>query len=75
MILDKTSPHGKTIHIGIQPILSEHKKVFDDIPSGLSPKRGFEHTIELEEGAKPLITTPYLHPHKFKKEIEKSKNY
>jgi hypothetical protein len=34
--------------------------------------RGFEHTIELEEGAKPVITTPYRHPKKFKDEIEKA---
>jgi hypothetical protein len=26
----------------------------------------------LEEGAKPIITTPYRHPKKFKDEIEKS---
>jgi hypothetical protein len=32
--------------------------------------RGFEHIIELEEGAKPVITTPYRHPKKHKDEIE-----
>jgi hypothetical protein len=31
----------------------------------------FEHTIELEEGAKPMITPPYRHPRRFKDEIEK----
>jgi hypothetical protein len=31
----------------------------------------FEHTIELEEGAKPMITPPYFHPRSFKDEIEK----
>ena len=31
--------------------------------------RGFEHTIELESGAKPVITTLYRHPKKFKDEI------
>jgi hypothetical protein len=30
------------------------------------------HTIELEEGAKPVITTPYKHPKTFKDEIEKA---
>jgi hypothetical protein len=32
-----------------------------------------KHTIiELEEGAKPVITTPYRHPTKYKDEIEKA---
>lgn len=71
MILDKTSSWGKRIHIDIQSILNKHQKVFGDIPLGLPPKRGFEHTIELE-GAKPMIITPYRHPQKFKEEIEKT---
>ena len=41
-----------------------------DIPPGIPLHRGFEHTIELEPGAKPVITTPYRHPKKFKDEIE-----
>jgi hypothetical protein len=36
------------------------------------PDRGFEHIIELEAGAKPIITTPYRHPKKYKDEIEKA---
>ena len=62
----------KSIHIDIQPILKRHKKVFSDIPPGLPPKRGFEHSIELEEGTKPIVTTPYHHPHRYKEEIEKT---
>jgi hypothetical protein len=42
------------------------------IPLGRPPDRGFEHTIELEEGAKPMITPPYHHPRRFKDEIEKA---
>ena len=42
------------------------------IPPGRPPDRGFEHTIELEEGAKPMITPPYRHPRRFKDEIEKA---
>ena len=72
MILDESTTHGQTTHIDIHPILMKHKRVFDDIPPGLPPKRGFEHSIELEEGAKPVITIPYRHPHKFKEEIEKT---
>lgn len=72
LILDKTTPKGKSIHVDIQPLLKKHKKVFSDIPPGLPPKRGFEHSIELEEGSKPMVTTPYCHPHKYKEEIEKT---
>jgi hypothetical protein len=71
MILDKSTTQDKAIHINIQPITKKYRKVFEEIPLGLPPKRGFEHTIELEEGAKPIITTPYRHPHEFKEEIEK----
>jgi hypothetical protein len=33
---------------------------------------GFDHIIEMEEGAKPVITMPYRHPKKYKEEIEKA---
>jgi hypothetical protein len=46
--------------------------VFGLIPLGVPPDRGFEHIIELEAGAKPVITTPYRHPKKYKDEIEKA---
>jgi hypothetical protein len=38
----------------------------------LLPDMGFEHTIELEEGAKRMITAPYRLPRRFKDEIEKA---
>ena len=56
----------------LQDILSRHEKVFMDIPRGIPLHRGFEHTIELESGAKPIITTLYRHPKKFKDEIEQT---
>jgi hypothetical protein len=56
----------------IQRIIDMHSKVFEPIPPGAPPDRGFEHIIELEEGAKPVITTPYRHPKKYKDEIEKA---
>jgi hypothetical protein len=56
----------------IQRIIDNHNKVFEPIPPGKPPDRGFEHIIELEEGAKPVITTPYRHPKKYKDEIEKA---
>jgi hypothetical protein len=59
-------------HVDIQVLLSKHDKVSGQIPPGRPPDRGFEHTIELEKGAKLVITTPYRHPKKFKDEIEKT---
>jgi hypothetical protein len=56
----------------IQEILDKHHKVFGPIPPRVPPDMGFEHIIELEEGAKPVITTPYRHPNKYKDEIEKA---
>jgi hypothetical protein len=56
----------------IKKILDRHHKVFWLIPPGVPPDRGFEHIIEIEAGAKPVITTPYKHPKKYKDEIEKA---
>jgi hypothetical protein len=56
----------------IKRILDKHHKVFGPIPPGVPPDRGFEHIIELESRAKPVITTPYRHPEKYKDEIEKA---
>jgi hypothetical protein len=64
---------GKVHYIPeIKRILDKHKKVFGPIPPGVPPDRGFEHIIELEVGAKPVITMPYRHPKKYKDEIEKA---
>jgi hypothetical protein len=52
----------------IQRIIDRHNKVFEPIP----PDMGFEHIIELEEGTKPVITTPYKHPNKYTNDIEKA---
>jgi hypothetical protein len=46
--------------------------VFRLIPPGVPLDRGFEHIIELEAGAKPIITTPYRHPRKYRYEIDKA---
>lgn len=53
-------------------MLDKHKRVFEDMPLGIPPNRGFEHIIELEEHAKPVITAPYRHPKHSKKEIERT---
>jgi hypothetical protein len=66
-IMSQTDDEGRRhYHADIQDLLSRHDKVFGKIPPGIPPDRGFEQTIELEEGAKPVITTPYRHPKKFK---------
>jgi hypothetical protein len=52
--------------------LGRHQQVFEAIPPRRPPDRGFEHTIELDNGAKPMITPPYRHPRRFKDEIEKA---
>jgi hypothetical protein len=49
----------------IKRILDKHQKVFGSIPPGVPSDRGFEHIIELEAGAKPIITTPYRHLKKY----------
>ena len=72
LILNKSTPQYSAIHIAIEPIIKKHRRVFEEIPLGLPPKRGFEHIIELEKDAKLVITTPYHHPKKYKDEIEKA---
>jgi hypothetical protein len=43
----------------IRALLSQYEPVFGPIPPGRPPDRGFEHMIEMEEGATPVITAPY----------------
>jgi hypothetical protein len=56
----------------VDDYLGKNHHQLPKIPPGRPPDKGFEHTIELEEGAKPLITPPYRHPRRFKDEIEKA---
>ena len=39
----------------LHTVFDKHSTVFISIPLGIPPHRGFEHTIELEEGAKYVI--------------------
>lgn len=59
-------------HPDILKLISQHIMVFGSIPPGVPPNRGTEHVIGLEEGAKPMITTPYRHSKRHKDEIEKT---
>ena len=50
----------------------KYDRVFNDITPGRPLDRGIEHIIELEEGTKPMMVTPYRHPKRLKDEIEKT---
>jgi hypothetical protein len=70
--MEKPSQDHQHYPVDIQALLGKHERVFEPFPAGRPPDRGFEHVIELEEGSKPMITTPYRHPKRFKDEIEKA---
>jgi hypothetical protein len=67
----KDSKGRQRYQIEMRNLLGRYQQVFCSIPPGRPPDKGFEHTIELE-GAKPMITTPYCHPRRFKDEIKKA---
>ena len=52
--------------------MNRYSIVFGDIPLGQPPNQGFDHTIELEDGVKAVITTPYRHPKAYRDEIERA---
>jgi hypothetical protein len=68
----KDSEGREHYHPQIRELMGQYEPVFGPIPPERPPERGFEHTIELEAGATPVITAPYRHPKKFKDEIEKA---
>ena len=63
---------GQVVHLDVQSILDIYAMVFGDIPPGQPPDRGFEHTIELEQGTQAVITTLYGHPKAYKDDIERA---
>lgn len=58
-------------HPYIHELRVKNKKVFSDITLGKPLDQGIDHIIELEEGEKPVMVTPYQHPKQLKDEIEK----
>jgi hypothetical protein len=68
----KDSEGREQYHPQIRELLGRYEPFFGLIQPRRLPDRGFEHMIELEAWATPMITTPYRHPKKFKDEIEKA---
>ncbi|MCH91524.1 RNA-directed DNA polymerase (Reverse transcriptase) [Trifolium medium] len=54
----------------LEGLLQRFSQVFKE-PSGLPPKRGREHAINLVEGQSAVNVRPYRYPHHHKNEIEK----
>ena len=46
-----TPQDDRVFHVDIQSVMDRHGRVFGDIPPRVPPDRGFEHGIELEDGA------------------------
>lgn len=67
-----TSKGEITSHDEIQEVLEKHMDVFEDMPKGLPPQRGFEHILELEPRSKQMMITPYKNPLIYKDEIERT---
>jgi hypothetical protein len=72
VVTENTQGKHQSYSCDMQRINDKHMNVFGPIPPGKTSYRGFEHIIELEEEDKPVITTPYRNPKKFKDEIEKA---
>jgi hypothetical protein len=53
-------------------LLGKHEIVFKPFLARRPPNIGFDHVIDIEEGLKLVITTPYRNSKRFKDEIEKS---
>jgi hypothetical protein len=57
--MEKPSEECQHYLVEIQALFGKHERVFEPLPTRRPSDRGFEHVIELEEGLKPVITTPY----------------
>jgi hypothetical protein len=70
--MEKPSQHRQHYHMDIHGFHGKHEVLLEPLPISRPPNKVFEHFIELEEGSKLMITTPYRHQKKFKDKIEKS---
>ena len=62
MMPTQEEQHKIEYHPDIQKLRIKYEKVLSKIPLGKPPDKGIEHIIELEEGTKPVMITPYQHP-------------
>ncbi|KAL5542906.1 hypothetical protein UlMin_010616 [Ulmus minor] len=54
----------------LNQVLAKYELVFN-MPMGLPPTRGHEHSILLKDGSQPVSVRPYRYPHAQKDEIER----
>lgn len=54
----------------LQQVVEKYIKVFD-VPKGMPPPQGHEHTIIFKEGSNPVGVRPYRYPRCQKDEIER----
>ncbi|KAL5550230.1 hypothetical protein UlMin_000406 [Ulmus minor] len=54
----------------LNQVLAKYEMVFN-MPMGLPPTRGHEHSVLLKEGNQPVSVQPYRYPHAQKDEIER----
>jgi len=55
--------------VDIHALFGNRERVFEPLPAGIPPDRGFDHVIEIEEGLNPIITITYRNPKRCKNEI------
>ncbi|KAL5578650.1 hypothetical protein UlMin_011092 [Ulmus minor] len=57
------------VPLNLTQVLADYDLVFN-MPRGLPPSRGHEHSILLKDGSQPVSVRPYRYPHAQKDEIE-----
>jgi hypothetical protein len=70
--MENPSQDHQHYHVDIQALFGKNERVFEPFLVGIRPKKGFEHAIDIYEGLKIVITTPYSNPKRFKDKIEKA---
>lgn len=67
-----TAPIEDDSHIPsfLQEVIAKHEAIFN-MPNGLPPIRGHEHSIVLKDGTPPISVCPFGYPHFQKAEIER----
>jgi hypothetical protein len=70
--MENPSQDQKHYPAHIQALVGKNEIVVNQLRAGKPPHRQFEHAIDIEEGSKLMISTPYRHPRRFKDEIEKA---